>query len=142
MRIKSAIAILMMLAPAAFGATVVASNAWVRAPAPGGDIASAYLTLQSDSNDQLTGVDASGFGMAMLHESKMENGIEKMTDLDVIALPAQQTITLAPNGKHLMLMDFAHPPHVGGTVTLTLHFAHAPDVKIAAPVRPIGATAP
>jgi hypothetical protein len=123
-------------------AQVTATNAWVRVPAPGQDSAAGYVSLTSPTADRLTGVDAAGFGMAMLHQTKVTKGVTSMTDVDSIPLPPGQTVTLKPGGFHIMLMDFKVPPAVGSTVTLTFHFARAKDMSVAAPVKPLSARGP
>jgi copper(I)-binding protein len=142
MKISLAGAAIYLIANVSAFGQVTASNAWVRAPAPGQDSAAGYVALTSPTADALTGVDATGFGMAMLHVSKTQNGISSMADLDSIRLPAGQTVTLKPGGFHIMLMDFKAPPKVGSTVRLTFHFMHAKDVSVAAPVKPVTARGP
>jgi copper(I)-binding protein len=132
----------MLLSAGPVMAQVSASGAWVRAPAPGQDSAAAYVSLTSASADKLTGVDASGFGMAMLHVSKVTNGVSSMADVDGISLPAGQTVTLKPGGFHIMLMDFKSPPVIGSSVTLTFHFLHARDLAVSAHVKPVTARGP
>ena len=95
----------------------------------------------SAAPDALTGV-ASKQGMAMLHQSTNAGGMAGMEDMDSLALPAHQAVALAPGGTHIMLMDLKQALRAGDMLTLTLHFAHAPEQTITVPVRPVGASGP
>jgi copper(I)-binding protein len=136
------ILITMLLLPLHGFAAVTATGVWVRAALPGQDNLAAYLTLTSDRDDTLVGVEADGFSMAMLHETSVKNGISSMEDVDSIALPAHQVEAFAPGGRHIMLMDFAAAPKPGGHVMLTLHFEHAQVMRVAAVVKPATARGP
>ena len=136
---KGLLASCLMLAAAAPPVTV--TGAWARASLPLQDTSAAYMTLRSAAPDSLTGVTGPN-GMAMLHRSTHEGGMAGMADMDSLALPAGQVVTLAPGGTHIMLMDLKHRLRAGDTLTLTLHFAHAADQSVSVPVRPVGATGP
>jgi copper(I)-binding protein len=70
------------------------------------------------------------------------NGMSGMSDMDALPLPAGKTVTLAPHGMHVMLMDLKHKLVAGQTVEVDLSFAKAPGIRVKAPVQPIGASAP
>ncbi len=142
MRAVSLAAVGLFLATAAHAATVAATFAWVRAPAPGRAVAAAYVSLTADEADQLVAIDAPGVGMAMLHESKMTHGVASMNDVDTLVLPAGHTVALSPGGMHIMLMDIAKPLVIGATLPITLHFAHAKALVVQAKIRPVAAIAP
>jgi len=132
--------VLLLAFPA--NAAVTVSGAWARATLPSQNTAVAYMTLTSPTPDALTGADSAEAGMVMLHQSTHANGMAGMADMDRVPLPAGRAVALAPNGAHMMLMDLTHPLKPGGTLHLTLHFAHAGDQRLDVPVRPIGATGP
>lgn len=144
MRIVTVAAVGLFGASFAHAASVAATAAWVRAPAPGQAVAAAYVSLTADEADQLVAIDAPGVGMAMLHESKITNGVASMNDVDTLALPAGHTVALSPGGMHIMLMDMdmAKPLVPGATLPITLHFAHAKALVVQAKIRPVSATAP
>jgi copper(I)-binding protein len=118
-------------------AAVTVTGAWSRASLPHQTEGVAYLTLRSSDGDVLTGADAAEAGMAMLHQAvRTAPGTMSMKDVDSLALPAGQSVALAPNGTHIMLMDLKHSLKPGDTVHLTLHFARSGDQTIDVPVRP------
>lgn len=49
----------------------------------------------------------------------------KMEELAELDLPENQTVELAPNGLHLMLVGVKQPLKIGDEVTLTLTFEFA-----------------
>jgi copper(I)-binding protein len=133
---------LLLAAAPAIAAPVTVTDAWARASLPHQNTSAAYMVLSSSKADALTGVTAAEAGMAMLHQSTRSGGMAGMEDMDSLALPAGQAVTLAPGGTHIMLMDLPHPLRAGQTLHLTLHFAHAPDQGVTLPVRPIGSAGP
>ena len=59
----------------------------------------------------------------------------EMKPVEEIPVPAGETVALEPGGFHIMLLDLAEPLEVGDTLELTLTFAEAGDVAVAAEVR-------
>ena len=132
----------MMLSHAALGQPVQVSGAWARAPAPLQDQAAVYATLTSAKGDRLTGVSSPDASRAMLHLSTSQNGMSGMTEMDGLALPPGQKVTLAPHGLHVMLTGLKRPLVAGGRVSLVLTFQHAGRIVADVPVLPIGAAGP
>ncbi len=110
-------------------------QAWVRASLPHQNGTAAYFTITSPQNDTLLSISTPAAGMAMLHATTIQGGMSGMTDLENLPLPAGRPVSLAPRGTHIMLMNVKRPLKPGDTVKLTLHFANAADLTIAAPVR-------
>ncbi len=59
-----------------------------------------------------------------------------------IAIPAGGSVTLAPNGMHIMLIQPKEPLREGTTVPLKLTFAKAGSIDVELDVEPIGAKGP
>lgn len=121
------------------------TNAWARATPPGAATAAAYLTVtnRGAAADTLTAVETPVAGMAMLHKMEMDNGVMKMRMVEGgIAIDPGKTVTLAPNGLHIMLMDMKEPLKAGGTLQLTLTFAKAGSATLTLPVLPVGSKGP
>lgn len=59
----------------------------------------------------------------------------RMSPVDRIDIPAAKTVSLAPGGYHIMMLDLATPLVVGTTVDLTLTFENAGQVHVSANVR-------
>lgn len=117
-------------------ATVAIADAWCR-PTPAGALAGAcYLTLTASADDRLTGVATPVAGRGEIHSMDMTGGVMRMRKLDDgVALPTGKPVALKPGAEHLMLIGPTQPLAEGGTVPLTLQFAHAPAQTIEAPVR-------
>jgi copper(I)-binding protein len=107
---------------------IVVENGWARATVAGQDSAAAYLTVvnRGGNDDRLVSVSVPRSAMAMLHGSSMEGGVMRMRDLsDGLAIPAGATVSLAPNGTHIMLTGLKSPLHAGEQFPATLLFAGA-----------------
>lgn len=131
-------ALLLAAAPAWGAPPVRVLDAWARATAPGQSVSVLYFSALSEAGDTLLGAEAAGAEMAMLHRGVSHDGMAGMEDVERVALPPGRVVTLAPGGLHVMLMGLAKPLRAGGTVAVTLHFEKAGDVRLAAPVRPLG----
>ncbi len=92
----------------------------------------AYMKLSNsgDTPDKLLAVKSDAAGDAMLHESRMEDGIMKMLHVDGIEIPAHGSAELKPLGFHVMLMGLKQPLKAGATLPLTLVFEKQGEVKI------------
>ena len=71
----------------------------------------------------------------------MNNGVATMRPVKggLSILPAQ-SVTLAPGGYHLMLMQLKAPLKKGDKVPVTLAFERAGQVKVTLDVQGVGAT--
>ena len=66
----------------------------------------------------------------------MENDVMRMSELaEGLPLPAEQAVTLAPGGEHLMLVGLTAPLVAGQTVALSLGFEKSPAMTVQAEVR-------
>jgi len=122
---------------------VTVRQAWARATPPGATTGIIYLSLTSPAADRLTGLSTPVAASARLHVSVMRGGVMQMRPLpEGLALPAGQTVTLAPMGTHIMLDGLKAPLTQGENFPLHLTFAHAAPVDVTATVQPIGASGP
>ena len=125
---------------------------WARTSPMASDMGAAYMTITSPTDDALTGVsvDASVAGMAQIHEtvmaeemtesSEMSSGTTAapamtMQEVEEVALPAGEAVSLAPGGYHIMLMKLATPLKAGTEITLTLTFKNAGEMTVTVPVQ-------
>lgn len=106
-------------APAA-GQPASVKDAWVRAPAPGQQVAGAYMELASRSNLALISIASPVAGRVELHSMAVEGGVMRMRPVGRIELPAGKPVKLAPGGLHVMLMDLKQVLKPGDRVPLTL----------------------
>jgi copper(I)-binding protein len=122
-------------APAA--TTPVISDAWVRPPIGADRPAAGYLTITNPgaAAETLVGVTSPIAMSCQIHESSMDSsGMAGMHPIDRLEIPAGGTVTLAPGGYHLMLME-SRAMTVGSTVELRLEFEQAGTIVVQAEVR-------
>jgi periplasmic copper chaperone A len=119
-------------------------SAWARATPKGSPVGAGYLAIKNDgaAADRLTAVTVD-FATVQVHEMKLTNGVMQMREItDGLEIPAHKTVTLAPNGDHLMFVGLKHSLAKGETVKATLTFEHAGQVAVDMPVLAIGAMGP
>ncbi len=121
------VAIAAMPAQAA-GPTV--SNAWFRA-LPSNLPAAGYFSIKNASTKtmSLTGAASTACGMLMLHKTEQMGGMNHMSMIDSVDVPAGGTISFAPCGYHLMCMNPTAALKAGATVPVTLKFADGTTLK-------------
>ncbi|MDB5561878.1 MAG: hypothetical protein JWN11_1296 [Hyphomicrobiales bacterium] len=138
-------------APAAnVGAPVTAgdlkiSGAFSRAMLPGQPTGGGYFTITNSSPqaDRLVSASSPIAGAVTLHSMTMDGKVMQMRPApDGIEIPAGGTVTLDPNGRHLMFEKVTAPFKAGDTVPVTLTFAKAGMVQLALKVGAIGAKGP
>ena len=143
----TALAACVLLTSAARADAPAVRDAWARATPPGSDVAAVYLTLVGGRTaDHLQGASTPRAAMTHLHSMDDTGGMARMRAVDSLAVPAGMTVTLAPQGLHLMLMGLAAPLVAGERFPLTLHFAKGGDrtldVHVQSPTAPPPAPTP
>ena len=110
------------------------SDPWVRLTIPGRP-AAGYLTAtnQADAPDRLLNVRATDVETVELHETRMSDGVMRMSPVEAVEIPPHGTAELKPGGAHIMMFGTAGLK-VGATVDLVLNFEHAGEVTVTAPV--------
>lgn len=134
--ILSAALALMLAAP--LGAEpLTITDPWVALAPPTARAHAAFMMVQNTSDAPVTiqGVQAQGYGMAHLHETREVGGIASMAALDQITLAPGAMAQFAPGGLHIMLMRPAAPGEEGAEVTLTLDLASGTRQSVTAPIR-------
>jgi periplasmic copper chaperone A len=124
---------------------LVISQAWSRATPGGAKIGAGYLTIENKGSaaDRLVAVSGEAAGKIEVHEMAMNNGVMTMRPLDKgLAIDPGKTVTLAPGGYHLMMMDLKAPLKQGDKVPLTLEFEKAGKVSVTLDVQGVGAKGP
>jgi periplasmic copper chaperone A len=118
-----------MLAPALAGSPTI-SNGWFRA-LPGNLPAAGYFTLKNNGAKAiaLTGADTPACGMLMLHKTENMGGMNHMSMVDRVDVPAGGSVAFAPGGYHLMCMDAKPALKPGATVAVTLKFDDGTTAK-------------
>ena len=126
--------------PDAAATRLTVTDAWVRA-IPGADVAAAYMTLHNGGRERLVvvGVRSALAGHAMIHETRVVNGVSTMRSHEPLVVAPGVSVTLAPDGLHVMLHDLAHPLAVGTEVPLEILLEGGGVVAVSARVRPLSA---
>jgi copper(I)-binding protein len=126
--------------PAAPAGALTVTGAWVRA-IPGSAVAAAYMTLHNGGKQpvRVTGARSALAGHAMIHETRLENGVSTMRPHEPLEIAPGASVELKPGGLHVMLHDLAHPLAVDEQVPLELLLDGGGRVELTARVRPPGA---
>jgi copper(I)-binding protein len=96
----------------------------------------AYLTIANAGKtpDRLLSIDCACAAMAMIHQSRVGNGIASMDMLAAVPIPAGGAVRFKPDGLHIMLTGLKAPLKAGATQVMTLHFEHAGAVAARFPI--------
>jgi copper(I)-binding protein len=115
-------------------------DAWVRATPPFQPNTAAYLTLTNhrDTAIAITGARSSAASKTELHVTKMVDGMMRMEKLGALAVAPGEEVSLAPGGKHLMLLGLAFRPVPGDDITICLQLVTEEEVCTLAEVRKSG----
>ena len=90
-----------------------------------------YVTIinTGTENDALIGARAD-VAKAQIHQSYEENGMHRMRPAGRLAIPAGETLRLAPGGYHIMFMGLSTPFVAGEKIPVTLIFEHAGEIEV------------
>ena len=99
---------------------VTVNNAWVRPTVPGQSVAGAYLDITAKQSARLIAASSPISPDVQIHWMQMDGDVMRMREVSAIELPKNRTVSLKPNGYHLMLMKLKKPIQAGETVPLTL----------------------
>ena len=114
-------------------------NVWARASLSPNPNSAIYLDIINDSDKQYTLIKASAISVAdivEIHQSFVnEKGIVRMAPIDDIIIPAHTTISLKPNGMHLMLLGLRKNLNAGDKFELILKFKENIEKVILVSVR-------
>jgi copper(I)-binding protein len=115
------------------------SDLAVRATVRGLPTSAAYMTITNAGKtpDKLLSIDCACADAAMMHESRIRNGISSMVMLGDLAIPAGGKVTFKPEGLHVMLVGLKGPLKAGALQEMTLRFEKAGVVKAGFHVRDV-----
>jgi copper(I)-binding protein len=137
LNILASIALLASLAKGVLAGDIMVMNA--AAPeslTPAAKTAALYLSIMNHGagDDALVSVTTPAADHAAVHETTMENDLMKMAEVKRLVIPAGSTVDLKPAATHVMLTGLKAPLKEGETVSLTLTFEKAGEMKIDAPI--------
>jgi uncharacterized protein YcnI/copper(I)-binding protein len=122
---------------------IVVSDFWARATLPNQKVGGGYMVITNNGaeDDRLVSMASPVSGEVEVHEMSMENDIMRMRPLEEgIAIPAGETVELAPGGLHVMFQELEGGFVEGETVPVTLTFEKAGEVTLELPVLAAGST--
>jgi periplasmic copper chaperone A len=118
---------------------------WARATPKGASVGGGYMTITNTgtASERLTGGSSAVAQSFEVHEMKMEGGVMKMRPVaGGIEIKPGQTVTLDPDGYHVMLVALKEQLKQGSRFKATLEFAKAGKVEVDFVVEGMGAKAP
>ena len=119
---------------------IAVDHAWSRAAMAGRE-GVVYLTItNSGAPDRVTAVSTPVATNAEVHQTINDNGVMKMRAVKSLEIDQGTSVTLAPSGYHIMLMDLKQALKQGESFPVTLTFAKAGPITATALVEKAGAT--
>ncbi|TVP58703.1 MAG: copper chaperone PCu(A)C [Halomonadaceae bacterium] len=119
--------------------TIQLDDVWARATAPGSPNGAGYLVItnHSEQTQTLTGASMDGTERVEIHLSSEQDGMARMERVrGGIPVAPHDSVTLAPKGYHLMLLNLDKPLVAGDEHSLTLTLEPAGDITTTLEVRP------
>ncbi|MCK4708091.1 MAG: copper chaperone PCu(A)C [Gammaproteobacteria bacterium] len=100
-------------------------NGWIKQLPPVVPVRAGYLKINNTSKQdrEIIAVQSNAFEQVEMHESKMDDGMMKMIELESIHLPAKSQVELKPGGKHLMLIAPLQPLQIDDNIEIIVTFA-------------------
>lgn len=133
-----AIAALSVASFAALAQTTV-EEAWVRTTVPGQPSSGAFMRITASTDSKLLSVSSPVAKDVQVHQMTMTNDVMHMGPVDSVPLPAGKTVSLDPDGYHVMLMGLNGQIKEGDQVPLTLTVENAKGereaVNVTAPAK-------
>lgn len=109
-----------LLATPALADNVRIENAWVRATAPGQQVAAGFMELTADADMALIGGSSPVSNALELHFMRMQDGVMEMRQMQEIKLPKGKTVSLEPGDLHVMFIGLKYQIKPGQIVPITL----------------------
>lgn len=111
-------------------ASPAVEDAWSRATVASMSSAAVYATISNsgESAVSVTGVQTDIAASAMLHESKMEDGMMRMRHVHMLEIPPGERKVFAPGGLHVMLMGLKNGLTQGDEFEVTFEFSDGTTV--------------
>jgi copper(I)-binding protein len=131
------ISALTIVSAASEEARVSARGAWIREAPPGIAMTAGYMVLRNDTSrpQVLVAASSSGFGSVMIHRTIVKDGMARMVHTPQIELAPSASLSFAPGGHHLMLMNPKRTLRAGDSVIIKLEFRGGLVLPVAFEVR-------
>ena len=124
-----------LIAHSALAGELMIQDAWVMLPPPNSS-AAAFMKIHNPTGEDilLIGAATSAARRVEIHRSVIEDGVARMKRMKTVAVPAGESVVLAPRGLHLMLFD-PIPLSDVAEVEIELKFSDQSSRKVKAVVR-------
>jgi len=136
--LAAAILAMTLLAAHAAAATIEIRGAWIRSTPPGAPTAAGHAVIvnHGPATDRLLDGHTDAAASVTPHQMTMAGGIMRMRPIPGgLPIGASATVTLSPNGNHLMLLGLKRPLAAGQHVRVILDFSRAGAVPVDFTVR-------
>lgn len=112
-------------------------NGWMKQLPPVVPLRAGYLQIKNpDKQDhQIIALQSDAFERVEMHESRMQDGVMHMVELESLLLPAESRLELKPGGKHLMLVNPIQPLNIGDRFNVIVTFADESTISVQLEVR-------
>lgn len=130
----------LLFLPLFVSAEIQVSDAWSRATPPGMPMGAVYAEIQNRGGEDrtLVRIEAEQAKLAEIHESVEIDGMMRMREITPFIVPAGETVSLEPGGKHIMLMKLNSALKKGEKVRLRATFDDESQVAFEAVVGGFG----
>jgi copper(I)-binding protein len=122
---------------------ITVSGAFSRATLPNAPVGAGYMSISNAGSapDRLIGVSTAATPRVEIHNMRMEDGVMKMEKVEGgLEVPAGGSVSLSPEGYHIMLFKPTQPLVEGECLTLVLTFETAGELPVQLSVGGIGAS--
>ncbi|MEO8020049.1 MAG: copper chaperone PCu(A)C [Pseudomonadota bacterium] len=122
--------------------SLIFGHAWSRPTAEGMPTGVAYLSItnRGPKEETLIGARTPAAARVEFHRTSIDQGMARMRPAGELLIAPNATLTAAPGGLHLMLVDLKAPLEVGETIPLILQFKVAGIVTVLLHVEREGVT--
>ena len=126
------------VAPPTTAGALTLSDLRTLATPPNARAGGGFVTITNGGADnRLVGASSPRATRVELHTMVMDGDVMRMREVEGgIALPAGETVELAPGGLHIMFMGLENPFVEGETVPVTLTFEGGETIEVVLPVLP------
>jgi copper(I)-binding protein len=102
---------------------ITVESCWIRAiPAPAPSAGYFLVKNAGDKEVKLVAAASKTYDMVMLHQTKDEGGMSRMSMADDVAIPAKGELEFRPGGYHAMLEKPVAAPAIGSRVEMDFLF--------------------
>lgn len=106
MFMRSLFIALLTVAARGNAAELEARSAWIRDAPAGAAMRAGYVELHNrgSSTVEIVAASSAAFGLVELHETRMVDGVARMSELPPVRIPPGGQFSFVPGGAHFMLM--------------------------------------